>query len=310
VRGLPGQIAAHFIGAGDQDGGIAGTAGEEFFGDVAAGEAAGGGEDFADGVAGAGADVEGGAGDAGESLEGAQMGLRDVEDVDVIADAGAVGSGIVVAKNGDVGGAGLDSLQNQGNEMRFMAAGFAAIAGGAGDVEITEGDVIQAGVTAIVGEDVFKGELGFAVGIDGQFGMVLGDGDDVGLAVDGAGGREDEVLDAMAKHGVDEEDAAGDVGDVERAGVVDGFFYEGFAGEVHYGVDGMAAEDFVEGGGIGEVGLVEESLRGDGGAVAFAEVVEGDDVDAGGDEELGADAADVAGGSGDENVQGRGSWRQ
>jgi len=44
--------------------------------------------------------------------------------------------------------------------------------------------------------------------------------------------------------------------------------------------------------------------------VAFAEVVEGDDVDAGGDEELGADAADVAGGSGDENVQGRSSWRR
>ena len=79
---------------------------------------------------------------------------------------------------------------------------------------------------------------------------------------------------------------------------------------MHYGVDGMAAEDFVEGGGIGEVGLVEESLRGDGGAVAFAEVVEGDDVDGGGDEELGADAADVACGAGDENVQERGSWRR
>ena len=142
VRGLPGQVAAHFIGGGDQDGGIAGTAGEEFFGDVAAGEAAGGGEDFADGVAGAGADVEGGAGDAAEFLEGAEMGLRDVEDVDVIADAGAVGSGIVAAKNGDVGGAGLDSLQDEGNEVRFVAAGFAAIAGGAGYVEIAEGDVI------------------------------------------------------------------------------------------------------------------------------------------------------------------------
>jgi len=115
VRGVPGEVATHFFAAGDEDGGIAGAAGEEFFGDVAAGEAADGGEDFADGVACAGADVEGAAGDASDFLEGAKMGLRDVQDVDVIADAGAVGSGVVGAKNIDVGGTGLDGLQDQGD---------------------------------------------------------------------------------------------------------------------------------------------------------------------------------------------------
>src|SRR5712675_3466169 len=193
--------------------------------------------------------------------------------------------------------------------MGFVAAGFSAMGGGAGYVEIAEGDEVESSVFAIVGEDVFKGELGFAVRIDGGLGMVLGDGDEVGLAVNGAGGSEDEVADAVAKHGVEKENAAGYVGNVERAGSFHGLLDEGFAGEMHYGVDGVAAEDFVEGGGVAEIGLVEGGLRGDGGAMAFGEIVEGDDGDAGGEQELAADAADVACGAGDENVQGRDSFR-
>src|SRR5712672_3715765 len=187
--------------------------------------------------------------------------------------------------------------------MSFLAAGFSAMGRGAGDVKVAEGNVLESSVFAIVGEDIFKGELGFAVGIDGGFGMVLGDGDDVGLAVNGTGGGEDEVADAVAKHGVEKENAAGYVGDVEGAGSFHGLLDEGFAGEMHNGVDGVAAEDIVEGGGVAEIGLVEGGLRGDGGGMAFGEIVEGDDRDAGGEQELGADAADVACGAGDENVQ-------
>jgi len=187
--------------------------------------------------------------------------------------------------------------------MGFVAAGFSAMGRGAGYVEIAESDVIESSILAIVGEDIFKGELGFAVGIDGGLGMVLGDGDDVGLAVNGAGGGEDKVADAVAKHGVEQENAAGYVGNVERAGSFHGLLDEGFAGEMHNGVDGVAAEDIVEGGGVAEIGLVKGDLRGDGGAMALAEVVDGDDRDAGGEQELRADAADVACGAGDENVQ-------
>jgi len=68
---------------------------------------------------------------------------------------------------------------------------------------------------------------------------------------------------------------------------------------MHYGVDFVAAEDFVEGGGVAEIGLVKGDLRGDGGAMAFAEVVDSDDRDAGGEQEFGADAADVSSGAGD-----------
>src|SRR5882762_5034481 len=193
--------------------------------------------------------------------------------------------------------------------MSFLAAGFSAMRGGAGDVEIAEGNVVESSVLAVVGEDIFKGELGFAVGIDGGLGMVLGNGDDVGLAVNGAGGGEDKIVDLVAKHGVEKENAAGYVGDVKGAGSFHGLLDEGFAGEMHNGVDFVAAEDFVESGAVAEIGLVKGGLRGDGGAMAFAEVVDGDDGDAGGEQEFGADAADVAGGAGDEDLQGRDSFR-
>src|SRR5882672_6702845 len=224
------------------------------------------------------------------------MCFRNIQDMDIVANASAVGRRIVVAEDGDVRSATLDGLQDEGNQMSFLAAGFSAMRGGAGDVEIAEGNVVQSGVFAIVGEDVFEGELGFAVGIDGGLGMVLGNGDDVGLAVNGAGGGEDKIFDVVAKHTVEKENATGDVGDVKGAGSFHGLLDEGFAGEMHYGVDFVAAEDFVEGGGVAEIGLVKGDLRGDGGAMAFAEVVDGDDRDAGGEQELRTDAANVAGG--------------
>src|SRR6266849_1861406 len=230
------------------------------------------------------------------------MRFRNIQDMYVVANAGAVGRRIIVAKDCYVRSAALDGLQDEGKEMSFLAAGFSASGGCAGDGEIAERNVIESGGLAIVGEDIFKGELGLAVGIDGGFRMVLRDGDDVGLAVNGAGGGEDEIFDAVAKHGVEKENAAGYVGDVEGAGSFHGLLDEGFAGEMHYGVDGMAAEDFVEGDGVAEIGLVKGDLRGDGGAMAFAEVVDGDNRDAGGEQELRADAADVAGASRDENV--------
>src|SRR5882762_9742128 len=140
--------------------------------------------------------------------------------------------------------------------MSFLAAGFSAMGGGAGDVEIAEGNVIESGVFAIVGEDIFKGELGFAVGIDGGFGMVLGNGDDVGLAINGAGGGEDKIFDAVAKHGIEKENAAGYVGYVKGAGSFHRLLDKGFAGEMHNVVDFVAAKDFASGGGVAEIGLV------------------------------------------------------
>src|SRR5258706_6914618 len=256
VAGLPAKGATHFFAAGDKDRGVAGTPGKNFFRDSAASDAAHFVNDFANGVTGAGADIESAAGDASNVLKRAKMRFGNIQHMHIIADAGAVGRGIVAAENFDVRCVVLNGLQDAGNQMRFDPTSFSALAGGAGDIEIAKRNVIELGVLAVVGEDIFKGEFGFAVWIDGRFGMVFGDGHDVGLAVNGAGGREDQVGDAVTEHGVEKEYAAGYVGDVEGTGILHGFFDEGLTGKMHNGVDAMAAADFVERGGNAEVGFV------------------------------------------------------
>jgi hypothetical protein len=109
----------------------------------------------------------------------------------------------------------------------------------------------------------------------------------------------------VAEHGVEKDYSAGYVGDIERTGILDRLFDEGLAGKMHDRVYAMFLKDLVEAGGIAEVGYVESGLRRGGGGMPFAQVIEGDDVDAGGDEEFRAYTADVAGPTGDENVQAR-----
>src|SRR6267378_2619798 len=112
--------------------------------------------------------------------------------------------------------------------MGLVAAGFSAMGRGAGYVEIAEGDEVESSILAIVGEDIFKGELGFAVRLDGGLGMVLWDRGAVGLTVNGAGGGEDEGADAVAEHGGVKENAAGVVGNGDGAGSFQGGLDEGF----------------------------------------------------------------------------------
>ena len=143
----------------------------------------------------------------------------------------------------DIAGGGIE---NAGNEVRFDAMMLAAFLGGAGGVEITKRSVLEAGVGAIVGENLFERELGFAVWIDGSFAMVFGDGDDFGLAVGGGGGRKDEFFYSVARDGVQKIDSAGNVGGVKDAGLADGFGDESFRGEVHNGINFVLRENTFE----------------------------------------------------------------
>ncbi len=203
MLGLPAEHAVKFVFAGDEDGRITGAARGEFARDFAAGDFFGGVKDFENGKATAVADVEGFAGNGFDGFESSEMGIGDVEDVDVIADAGAVGRGVIGAEDFELRNDAESGVENFRDEMGLDAMGFAALGGSAGGVEITESGVVEAGVGAIVGEDFFEAEFGFAVGIDGIFGVVFGDGDGVRFAVGGRGGREDEFFYAVASDGVE-----------------------------------------------------------------------------------------------------------
>jgi hypothetical protein len=254
--GLPPEFSLDLFAAGDKDGGIPGPAGENLFGDFTAGYKANRVQHFTYGVSGTRADIEGSAGDAAEVFERAKMGISDVQNVNVIADAGAIWRWVVRAKDSDVRVASLDSLQGERDEMGFVAAAFTAIAGSASNIEITEGDVIQASVPAVVGEDIFKDEFRFAVGIYGRCTMVLGQGDGR-FAIYCTSGGKDEIADAMAEHGVEKDDAARDVRDIKSAGILHGLLDESFSSEMHHGVDVMALEDFIQTHRVTEIDLVK-----------------------------------------------------
>src|ERR1700676_330971 len=99
-------------------------------------------------MTGAGSDVESAAGYASDLIESANMGLRDVQYVNVVANAGAIGRRIIAAKNFDVRRSGVNGLQDAWNQVRFSTTGFSALARSARDVEIAKGDIVEPGVFA------------------------------------------------------------------------------------------------------------------------------------------------------------------
>ena len=78
-----------------------------------------------------------------EGLQGKQVGVSQVGDVDVVANAGAVGGGVVVAVDADGLATAEGDVENQGNEVGFRLVGFAAgdavgAFGSSGHIEIAQ----------------------------------------------------------------------------------------------------------------------------------------------------------------------------
>ena len=96
------------------------------------------------------------------------VGGGQVVDVDVVADAGAVGRGVVGAEDVDRLALAERDLQDERDEVRFGVVVFAdrAVGGGAGGVEVAEGGVAEAVGVRVVGQRVLDDQLGEAVGID------------------------------------------------------------------------------------------------------------------------------------------------
>ena len=85
----------------------------------------GGVDHFENGKAAAVSDVEGFAGNAIDFFEGANMGIGNVENVDVISDASSIRGGIVRAKNIDLRKKAAGSVEYARDEVSFHAMMFA-----------------------------------------------------------------------------------------------------------------------------------------------------------------------------------------
>ena len=136
------------------------------------------------------------------------MAAGQVDHVDVVAHAGAVMRGVVVAEDvqllqladGDLGDVGHEVV---GDVVGVLADEAALV--GADGVEVAQQRDVQARVgLAVVHQDALDEELGGAVGVGGAAGReVLADGHGGGVAVHGGGGGEHEVLHAVVAHGVE-----------------------------------------------------------------------------------------------------------
>src|SRR5689334_3643862 len=126
VGGFPAEGAFEFFFAGNENGGIARAARTEFAGNLEAGNTFCGGDDFEDGEAAAVANVEGFTGNAVDLLKSAEVGIGDIEDVDVIADAGSVWGGVIGAENINVRINAAGSVENTRNDVSLDAMMLAA----------------------------------------------------------------------------------------------------------------------------------------------------------------------------------------
>ncbi len=138
VFGLPAEIGFGLFGAGDQAGGVAVAARFDFDGDGVAGDAARGFDDLLDGEAVAVAEVVDHAVAVGEGVEREDVSVGEVGDVDVVADAGAVGGEVVVAEDEDFVAAAEGDVEDEGDDVGLGFVGFAATGDGTGDVEVAQ----------------------------------------------------------------------------------------------------------------------------------------------------------------------------
>ena len=240
VGRLPAQGFFAFLGRCDEDRGVAGAA--RFFGDfeIDAGHGFRGVDDVADAEAVFAAQVEIVAIAALEQIFHSQhMGIGQIHHVDVVADAGAVGGGVVGAVNGDVVADALGRFQDDGDQVRLRVVGFAdgAIEGSAGGIEIAQCHIAETVGFREVAHHVFNDQLCTAVHIGGIVGEIFFDGCLFRFAVDGSGGGEDDLIHAGFPHAHEQVQRAAYIVFVIFRRVRHGFADERGSGEVDDAVD-------------------------------------------------------------------------
>ena len=167
------------------------------------------------------------------------MAAGQIDDVDVVAHAGAVRGGVVVAEDVHLFQLAHGHLGDVGHQVVGDAVGVLADEAGlvgTDGVEVAQQGHVQAGVRlADIGQDALGEGLGGAVGVGGgTHGEVLGDGHTGGVAVDGGGGAEHEVLAAILAHHIQD-----DQGAVEIVIIV----FDGLGNALTHGLVGRELDD-------------------------------------------------------------------
>lgn len=143
-------------------------------------------------------------------LESSDVAKSKVDDMDVVADTSTIRGVVVVSKDVDKGKGADSDAGNVRHEVVGDAAGVLADEARlvcADGVKVAEEDDRGAGVCDVpVAEDVFDEEFGPAVGVCAGEREGLVDGDGLGDAIDGGGGREDDAPNLVALHALEEDE--------------------------------------------------------------------------------------------------------
>ena len=221
-------------------------------GEGLAGDLFEGGDHFEDGGGATGAEIVGG--EAGlQAANSDEVTASEVDNVDVIAETGAVGCFVIVAKNMKLREFAGGDFHDVRHEVVRDAVGVLAEETGdvvADGIEVAKGDDIKFRVGyAKVFQDFFDHVFSLAVGVgkldtSGKgFDALL----DTLVAVNGGGGGENELFHTVRLHRLEEVEGAGDVVVVVLERLFDGFG-DGFeAGEVDDKVKTGMVENLVEG---------------------------------------------------------------
>ena len=124
-----------------------------------------------------------------QAAEAEHMGFGQIAHMDVIADAGAIGGGVVVAEDLQVGAAARHHIKHERDQVGFRVVVFTqiAIGIGAGSIEIAENHTGQPVGSAKIAEQLLHHGLTAAVGIDRRLGVLFGDRNLLGHPIGGAG---------------------------------------------------------------------------------------------------------------------------
>ena len=234
-------------------------------------------------------------------IEREPVGLGKIHDVNVVADARAVGRRIVGAKDLNARFLAERDFEDIGDDVRFLPVMFAKFLGASGGVKIPEANIGQAVLPVIPIKNALEHQLGFAVRIDGLFRLVFSDRHMLRYTKDGAGGGEDEFADAGLNATFEEIDAIGNVVAKILTGIGHAFRHERIGRKVHHSIRTNLLQQPEQVHAVGQIKLVKFRARIHRGTMAFAEIIENDDFVAITQQMFNTNATNVTGAAGNKN---------
>lgn len=299
VLWFPTQCLDGLFGTGDQSWRVASASGFVLKGYFDSSHFFAGGDNLADRKSLAVAEVEV---STNAGREGLDVGLSQVGDVNIVANAGAVGSRVITAQNIDVGPFSEGHLEDQRNQVGFNPVVLPEFVTCSGSVEVPERDELQPVQLMVPAKDLFKHQFGFAVRVDGPLRETLIHWNLVRWSVRGAGGTKDEFPNPGGHGRIRQVDGVAYIVPKILGRIGHGFADQGVRGEMNDGLGLGTFDRLRDPVAVLQIQVDKPRPWIDSRAMSLAEIVQDSDLMSGIAQFGDAHRTDVARSSGDKNV--------